>query len=266
MIKFDHVYKSYSTKIGANLVLNDINLIVNPGQRLGILGRNGSGKSTLVRLMSGATFPDKGKITRTMTVSWPLGLASGLQSNLTGYDNVRFISRVYGVDPSHSEKFIRDFTELGHYLNDKIFNQEVIPDEIFKISPSAELSAEQTVGVGGDPMIYEYHDFLFRAFVERWDKASPSDILRWYMEGTLEEIIGCPKGTVKKYFPTNKAFIDDLERWWKLFSGFAVAKRIQAPPIISLSRRAYGYDHREAQLIPYFSLEYQCLKTNLLNE
>ena len=156
--------------------------------------------------------------------------------------------------------------ELGHYLNDKIFNQEVIPDEIFKISPSAELSAEQTVGVGGDPMIYEYHDFLFRAFVERWDKASPSDILLWYMEGTLEETIGCQKGTVKKYFPTNKAFVDDLEHWWKLFSGFAVAKRIQAPPIISLSRRAYGYDHREAQLMPYFSLEYQCLKTNLLNE
>lgn len=120
MIAFDHVYKSYSTKIGANPVLNDINLIVKPGQRLGVLGRNGSGKSTLVRLMSGATLPSKGKITRTMTVSWPLGMASGLQSNLTGYDNVRFISRVYGVDPSHSQRFIREFTELGHYLNEPV--------------------------------------------------------------------------------------------------------------------------------------------------
>lgn len=120
MIEFEHVYKSFSTKVGANTVLNDINLVVKPGQRLGVLGRNGSGKSTLVRLMSGATLPNKGKITRTMTVSWPLGLASGLQSNLTGYDNVRFISRVYGVEPSHSEKFIREFTELGHYLNEPV--------------------------------------------------------------------------------------------------------------------------------------------------
>ena len=154
--------------------------------------------------------------------------------------------------------------ELAHYLNDKIFERKVIPDDIFIISPSAELSPEQTVGVGGDPIVYEYHDYLFRAFIERWDKASPRDILRWYKEGTIEEVIGCQKGIISKSFPTNKAFIDDLERWWKLFSGFAVAKRIQAPPIISLSRRAYGYDHREAQLSPYFSIEYYKLKDELL--
>ncbi|MGE4589677.1 MAG: NAD(+) synthase [Acidaminococcaceae bacterium] len=156
--------------------------------------------------------------------------------------------------------------ELAHYLNDKIFERKVIPDDVFTISPSAELSAEQTVGVGGDPMVYDYHDYLFRAFIERWDKASPRDILYWYKEKTLEEVIGCQKGIVAKIFPTNKSFIDDLERWWKLFSGFAVAKRIQAPPIISLSRRAYGYDHREAQLSPYFSIEYYRLKDELLKD
>ena len=80
----------------------------------------------------------------------------------------------------------------------------------------------------------------------------------------MEEAIGCQKGIIANTFPTNKAFIDDLERWWRLFSGFAVAKRIQAPPIISLSRRAYGYDHREAQLSPYFSIEYYKLKDELL--
>lgn len=120
MVIFDHVYKSYRTKIGLNEVLNDVNLTVKPGQRLGILGRNGAGKSTLVRLISGATIPSKGKVTRSMSVSWPLGLASGLQSNLSGYDNVRFIARVYGVDPAFGNSFIQDFTELGHYLNEPV--------------------------------------------------------------------------------------------------------------------------------------------------
>ena len=46
----------------------------------------------------------------------------------------------------------------------------------------------------------------------------------------------------------------------------AVAKRIQAPPIVSITRRAYGYDHREAQLTPYFSREYHRLKAQLLND
>lgn len=154
---------------------------------------------------------------------------------------------------------------LGHYLNDEIFKDEVIPNEIFTIRPSAELSEEQTVGVGGDPLVYEYHDYLFKAFMERWHKITPADILRWYKDNTLAAELGCSDKIIQDSFPDNHAFIADLERWWKLFSGFAVAKRIQAPPILSLSKRSFGYDHREAQLTPYFSREYYQLKEELLS-
>lgn len=154
---------------------------------------------------------------------------------------------------------------LGHYLNDEIFKDEVIPNEIFTIRPSAELSEEQTVGVGGDPLVYEYHDYLFKAFMERWHKITPADILRWYKNNTLAAELGCSNKIIQDTFPDNHAFIADLERWWKLFSGFAVAKRIQAPPILSLSKRSFGYDHREAQLTPYFSREYYQLKEELLS-
>lgn len=154
---------------------------------------------------------------------------------------------------------------LGHYLNDEIFKDEVIPNEIFTIRPSAELSEEQTVGVGGDPLVYEYHDYLFKAFMERWHKITPADILRWYKNNTLAAELGCSDKIIQDTFPDNHAFVADLERWWKLFSGFAVAKRIQAPPILSLSKRSFGYDHREAQLTPYFSREYYQLKEELLN-
>lgn len=154
---------------------------------------------------------------------------------------------------------------LGHYLNDEIFKDKVIPNEIFTIRPSAELSEEQTVGVGGDPLVYEYHDYLFKAFMERWHKITPADILRWYKDNTLAAELGCSDKIIQDTFPDNHAFIADLERWWKLFSGFAVAKRIQAPPILSLSKRSFGYDHREAQLTPYFSREYYQLKEELLS-
>lgn len=152
---------------------------------------------------------------------------------------------------------------LGHYLNEKVFGREVIPQAIFHIRPSAELSDSQTVGNGGDPLIYPYHDYLLRAFIEHWQKTSPADILRWYKEGILAEKIGCTEEALQTACPTPEILIADLERWWKLFSGFAVAKRIQAPPILALSKRAFGYDHREAQLIPYFSREYYLLKAEL---
>lgn len=153
---------------------------------------------------------------------------------------------------------------LGHYLNDVVFNREVIPEEIFNIRPSAELSPTQTVGTGGDPLNYSYHDYLLRAFIESWHKTTPADILRWYKEGNLAKNLGCNQTDIENVCPTPKALINDLERWWKLFSGFAVAKRIQAPPIIAITKRAFGYDHREAQLTPYFSREYYELKKELL--
>ncbi len=155
---------------------------------------------------------------------------------------------------------------LGRYLNEKIFKKEVIPEKIFKIRPSAELSPAQTVGKGGDPLLYEYHDYLLRAFIENWHKTAPADILRWYKEGILTEKLGCSEKAFKKAFRTKEEFIADLERWWKLFAGFSVAKRIQAPPVLSITKRAFGYDHREAQLTPYFSREYLKLKKELLKK
>ena len=120
MIAFQNVSISFKTGFGKNLVLNNINLQVKPGQRLGILGINGSGKSTMVRLLSGACKPSKGTVTRSMSVSWPLGLTGGFQTKLTGLDNVRFICRVYGLHPDNGIAFIEDFTELGKFLKEPV--------------------------------------------------------------------------------------------------------------------------------------------------
>ena len=154
---------------------------------------------------------------------------------------------------------------LGRYLNEKVYKRTVIPEAIFTIRPSAELSDAQTVGKGGDPLVYAYHDYLLRAFIENWHKTTPADILRWYKQGVLAQELGCSEAALAEACPNAKALIADLERWWKLFAGFAVAKRIQAPPVMSLTKRAFGYDHREAQLTPYFSREYYQLKEEILH-
>ena len=155
--------------------------------------------------------------------------------------------------------------QLADYLNDEVYKREVIPQGIIEIVPSAELSDAQNVDEGkGDPLKYPYHDFLFRAFVE--ENLTPEDILKFYSEKNLESEIGCAEGLVEKYFPTAKDFVEDLERWWKLFTGFAVAKRIQSPPLISVSRRAFGSDFAESQNIPHFTQGYKDLKTKLLEK
>ncbi|SHJ91165.1 NAD(+) synthase [Propionispora hippei] len=154
---------------------------------------------------------------------------------------------------------------LAVYLNEQVFGRAVIPQRSIDIVPSAELSLEQAVDEGkGDPIIYPYHDYLFKSFMQHWHRATPEDILAWYKEGILEEKIGCEPQITKKIFATPADFINDLERWWKLYTGMAVAKRIQAPPILAVSRRAYGFDHREAQNGPYYTAKYLAMKQELL--
>ena len=120
MISLENVNKMYPTRSGPVRVLRDVNLTVHRGERVGILGRNGAGKSTLIRLVSGAELPTTGEVVRGMSVSWPLAFGGAFQGSLTGYDNLRFICRIYGVDPDGKIPFIEDFSELGIYLREPV--------------------------------------------------------------------------------------------------------------------------------------------------
>jgi capsular polysaccharide transport system ATP-binding protein len=97
-------------------VLRDVNLTVRPGDRIALLGRNGAGKTTLIKLIGGVEMPTSGKIEHHMSISWPLGFAGGFQGSLTGYDNARFIARIYQREYADIRDFVEDFTELGSQL------------------------------------------------------------------------------------------------------------------------------------------------------
>ena len=98
-------------------VLCGVDFSINPRERIGLLGRNGAGKSTLIRLIGGVEMPTSGKITRKMSCSWPLGFSGGFQGSLTGYDNARFIARIYDKPYSEMRAFVEEFTELGVNLH-----------------------------------------------------------------------------------------------------------------------------------------------------
>lgn len=153
---------------------------------------------------------------------------------------------------------------LADYLNKEIFKREVIPQGTIDIIPSAELSENQDITKGqGDPLQYEYHDRLFRSFIEPWNRMTPEDLLSAYKENRLETVLNLPK-PISNYFTSASDFIADLERWWNSFAGLAVAKRIQSPPIIVVSRRAYGGDLLESQMAPYYTEKYYELKETLV--
>ena len=109
---------------GQHTVLEGINLTLNEGDRLGILGRNGAGKSTLLRIMAKIYAPASG------TVAWApgvtvslLSLGLGFKNELTGRDNAYLAGLLQGLtksDAKRSLSSIEEFCELGDYFDEPV--------------------------------------------------------------------------------------------------------------------------------------------------
>ncbi|AVR46236.1 NAD(+) synthase [Christiangramia fulva] len=160
-----------------------------------------------------------------------------------------------------ADLYKNEIYSLCRHINE-IEEKPIFPKKLFEIPPSAELSAEQNIEEGkGDPLYFPYHDKLFRAFIEF--RLDPEDILEMYIDGSLLEKLKIEEGVIETYFENNEKLILDLEDKWRKFK-ISYFKRIQAPPIIAVSRRAFGFDLRESQNGVHFTRRYQKLKKRLL--
>ncbi len=175
MFQLIDVYKSYPVHHGKSerMVLKNINLRVEKGERWGILGRNGAGKSTMIRLISGAELPRSGKIIRDMTISWPLAFGGTFQGSLTGRDNVKLICRVYDIDFETCIAFVEEFAELGAYLREpvKSYSSGMAARLAFAISMSVEFDCfliDEAMAVGDHRFHQKCNQELFE---KRGDRA-----------------------------------------------------------------------------------------------
>ncbi|MGP9664698.1 ABC transporter ATP-binding protein [Halomonas sp. AOP22-C1-8] len=122
MIEIKNLYKRYHNHHGSDWVLKDINLTIPTGVSVGLIGANGAGKSTLLRLIAGMDTPERGEVIRRSRVSWPVGLTGGMQGNMTGRQNVKFVARAqgHGNDIVRIIHFVEDFAEIGDAFDEPI--------------------------------------------------------------------------------------------------------------------------------------------------
>lgn len=123
MIEIKNLYKRYHNHHGSDWVLKDINLTIPTGVSVGLIGRNGAGKSTLLRLIAGMDTPERGEVIRHSRVSWPVGLAGGMQNNMTGRQNAKFVARAQGCSPVEVKRvieFVQDFAEIGEAFDEPV--------------------------------------------------------------------------------------------------------------------------------------------------
>lgn len=117
MIEFESVSKSFWTGKSRKVILDRASFRVDVGNSLGILAPNGTGKTTIINMMAGLEKPDEGKITRTSRISFPLGFMGGVVNKHTGTENVRYIARLYGLDPDYVESFCRWLCDIAEYFD-----------------------------------------------------------------------------------------------------------------------------------------------------
>jgi len=123
--------------------LNDIDLSIGEGERIGIIGHNGAGKSTLLKLMAGIYPPTSGTRRVTGQISSLFDIALGFEMDATGWENMQYRGYLLGETPrSMRAKMqpIAEFSELGRFLDIPVryYSAGMLVRLAFSISTSIE--------------------------------------------------------------------------------------------------------------------------------
>ena len=109
-----------STKNKTFLALNGINLEINKGDTIGIIGGNGAGKSTLLKILSRVTAPTDGSVKINGRISSMLEVGTGFHGELTGRENIYLNGAILGMTRAEvDEKMeaIIDFSECREFID-----------------------------------------------------------------------------------------------------------------------------------------------------
>ncbi|MEN2256766.1 ABC-F family ATP-binding cassette domain-containing protein [Paraclostridium benzoelyticum] len=119
LITLENITKSYSEKV----LVNNISLGINDGEKIGLIGVNGTGKSTLLKIISGAEEPDSGTLTKPNKVR-----IEYLPQNPYYDENATVLEQVF-KGTSNEMKLLRDYQSILDNLNES-FNEDLNNDLI----------------------------------------------------------------------------------------------------------------------------------------
>jgi len=196
--------------------LKDINLTIEKGEAIGIIGMNGSGKSTLLKLLAGIYKPDSGKVYIKGRVASLVGLGIGFHPGFTGRENIFINGIILGLSKKEIKRKFDDivkFAELEDYIDDpvRIYSDGMFMRLGFSIATNVDpdiLLIDEILAVGDEYFRHKCAEKIteFRKLgktmvivshrleaIEKWcDKAV------WLNDGMIREI-GIPSKVIDSY-------------------------------------------------------------------
>jgi ABC-type polysaccharide/polyol phosphate transport system ATPase subunit len=112
------IFEGKYRKPTKKLILDNLDLVVNAGEKIGIIGSNGSGKSTLLKVISGILKPTKGSLRVRGDIAPLIELGAGFDPDLSVKDNIILYGVMLGFSRQEMKTrvaSILDFAELQDY-------------------------------------------------------------------------------------------------------------------------------------------------------
>lgn len=110
-------------KAEVRTVLDNIDLNVDKGETIALIGVNGSGKSTLLKLMTKIIYPSKGTVETNGKLTSLLELGAGFHPDFTGRENIYFNASIFGLTRKEIDKRldeIIEFSELQDFIDNPV--------------------------------------------------------------------------------------------------------------------------------------------------
>ena len=154
--------------------LENINLSIETGERVGLIGVNGSGKTTLLRVLAGIYEPVSGTFERQGKSMTLFNIQESISPDATGLEAVRIRGKLLGLRGNEIEVMIEDvadFCELGNYIEMPVrtYSTGMQVRLAFAIATFASadiLLMDEIIGAG-DAAFFEKARARLRSFIDR---------------------------------------------------------------------------------------------------
>jgi lipopolysaccharide transport system ATP-binding protein len=133
-----------------------VDLAVQPGETIGVIGQNGAGKSTLLQLLCGTLSPSQGELRVNGRVAALLELGAGFNPEFTGRENILFSAAMYGLQQHQIEAHMQEiieFADIGEFIDQPVrtYSSGMYVRLAFSIATSVEpeiLIIDEALAVG----------------------------------------------------------------------------------------------------------------------
>lgn len=139
--------------------LDDVNVVIDEGESVALLGLNGSGKSTLLKLVSGVMSPDGGQVLTRGRVAGLIEVGAGFHPELTGRENVFLNAAILGMQRKEIEARYDEivaFSEIEEFIDQEVkhYSSGMFMRLAFSVAIHVELDVllvDEILSVGDAP-------------------------------------------------------------------------------------------------------------------